>query len=76
MLGGGTLRNEYSSALAIPNDSAVEVNFQLALEHDASVTSLAPVRLDELGREFDQAYLLLSVAECFESSTTHCLLPL
>jgi len=76
MLGGGTRRNEYSSALAIPKNSAVEFNFQLALKHEASVTSLAPVRLDELGRKFDQAYLLLSVAEYFESSTTRCLLPL
>jgi hypothetical protein len=76
MPSGGPLRNEYTSALAIPNDLAVEVNFQFALKYEASVTFLAPVRLDKLGRELDQAYLPLSVAEYFESSPGHCLLPL
>ena len=76
MFAGCTLWNENTRALTIPDDLAVKVNFQLALEYEPNMALLAPVRLNKLGSEFDQAHLLPSVAEDLETGAGHCRLPL
>ena len=69
-------RDEYAGALGIAYASAVEVDFQFALDYESVMSLFAPMRFDEFGSEFEQAHLLRPVVVRFESGARHRGLPL